>query len=62
MGKIRMTLAEVKLWGKTIGAVSWDEDTSLANFERGRAEKILKEVQDVVLSAIQPHKSQSAHE
>ena len=28
-----MTIAEVKLWGKTIGAVSWDENTGLANFE-----------------------------
>lgn len=28
-----MTTAEVKLWGKTIGAVSWDEATGLANFE-----------------------------
>ncbi len=28
-----MTLAQVKLWGKTIGAVSWDEETGLANFE-----------------------------
>ena len=28
-----MTLAEVKLWGKTIGAVSWEEETHLANFE-----------------------------
>lgn len=28
-----MTTAEVKLWGKVIGAVSWDEGTELANFE-----------------------------
>lgn len=28
-----MTLAEVKLWGKTIGAVSWNEETRLASFE-----------------------------
>lgn len=28
-----MTIAEVKLWGKTIGAVSWDEDAGPANFE-----------------------------
>lgn len=28
-----MTLAEVKLWGKTIGAVSWNEEAGLANFE-----------------------------
>lgn len=28
-----MTIAEVKLWGKTIGAVSWDEYAGLANFE-----------------------------
>lgn len=28
-----MTIAEVKLWGKTIGAVSWDEAAGLAHFE-----------------------------
>ncbi len=28
-----MTIAEVKLWGKAIGAVSWDEDAGFANFE-----------------------------
>lgn len=28
-----MTLAEVQLWGKTIGAVSWNEGASFANFE-----------------------------
>ncbi len=28
-----MTNAEVKLWGKTIGAVSWDDTTQSANFE-----------------------------
>lgn len=28
-----MTVAKVNLWGKTIGAVSWDENTALANFE-----------------------------
>ncbi len=28
-----MTTAEIQLWGKTIGAVSWDKETSLANFE-----------------------------
>ncbi len=28
-----MAIAEVRLWGKTIGAVSWDEGTQLANFE-----------------------------
>jgi serine/threonine-protein kinase HipA len=28
-----MTIAEIKLWGKAIGAVSWDEITQLANFE-----------------------------
>lgn len=28
-----MIAAEVKLWGKTIGAVGWDEDSDLANFE-----------------------------
>ena len=28
-----MTIAEVKLWGKTIGAVSWDESVGRGNFE-----------------------------
>ncbi len=28
-----MTVAEVKLWGRTIGAVSWDQDRGFANFE-----------------------------
>lgn len=28
-----MTIAEVKLWGKSIGAVSWDGGTGLAHFE-----------------------------
>lgn len=28
-----MTVAEVELWGRTIGAVNWDQDTGLANFE-----------------------------
>ncbi len=28
-----MTVAEVKLWGRTIGAVGWDADMGLANFE-----------------------------
>lgn len=28
-----MTVAEVRLWGKAIGAVSWDENAKLANFE-----------------------------
>lgn len=28
-----MTIATVRLWGKTIGAVSWDEESSLANFQ-----------------------------
>ena len=28
-----MTVAEVKLWGKTIGAVSWDKDAGRGNFE-----------------------------
>lgn len=28
-----MTVAEITLWGKAIGAVSWDETTQLANFE-----------------------------
>jgi len=32
-----MTIAEIKLWGKAIGAVSWDDNTQLANFEYGPA-------------------------
>jgi len=28
-----MTIAEVKLWGKTIGAVSWDENSERSNFQ-----------------------------
>ncbi len=28
-----MTVAQIKLWGKSIGAVSWDESTGLAHFE-----------------------------
>lgn len=28
-----MTIAEVKLWGKSIGAVAWDEDNRLGHFE-----------------------------
>ncbi len=28
-----MTIAEVKLWSRTIGAVSWDESAGLSNFE-----------------------------
>lgn len=28
-----MTLAEVRLWGRTIGAVAWDEARQLGNFE-----------------------------
>jgi serine/threonine-protein kinase HipA len=28
-----MTTAEVRLWGRAIGAVSWDENTGLAHFE-----------------------------
>ena len=28
-----MTIAEVRLWGKSIGAVSWDEGAGLAHFE-----------------------------
>ncbi len=28
-----MTIAEVKLWGKVIGAVSWDKDVGRGNFE-----------------------------
>ena len=28
-----MTIAQIKLWGKSIGAVSWDESAGLAHFE-----------------------------
>ena len=28
-----MTIARIKLWGKSIGAVSWDESAGLAHFE-----------------------------
>ena len=28
-----MTIARVQLWGKSIGAVSWDESAGLARFE-----------------------------
>jgi serine/threonine-protein kinase HipA len=28
-----VTIAEVKLWGRTIGAVSWNESNQIANFE-----------------------------
>ena len=28
-----MTVAEVRLWGRTIGAVSWDDERGAANFE-----------------------------
>jgi len=28
-----MTIAEVSLWGRTIGAVSWDENAGRANFQ-----------------------------
>ena len=28
-----MTVAEVRLWGRTIGAVSWDDDRGFAHFE-----------------------------
>ena len=28
-----MTVAEVNIWGRTIGAVSWDDDQRIANFE-----------------------------
>jgi serine/threonine-protein kinase HipA len=28
-----MTIAQVKLWGKSIGAVNWDKDAGLAHFE-----------------------------
>src|SRR5690606_5466110 len=28
-----MTVASVNLWGRTIGAVSWDESRGVANFE-----------------------------
>lgn len=31
-----MTTAEIKLWGRTIGAVSWDENAGFANFEYQR--------------------------
>ncbi len=31
-----MTVAEVKLWGRTIGAVSWDDASGFANFEYDR--------------------------
>lgn len=31
-----MTIAEVKLWGKTIGAVSWNENKGYASFEYDR--------------------------
>ena len=33
MGRRRMTGALVMLWGRTIGAVSWDESAGLGNFE-----------------------------
>ena len=32
-----MTVAEVRLWGTTIGAVNWDDDRSVANFEYDQA-------------------------
>jgi serine/threonine-protein kinase HipA len=28
-----MTVAEVKIWDKSVGAVAWDEKTGLASFE-----------------------------
>ncbi|NIA26590.1 MAG: type II toxin-antitoxin system HipA family toxin, partial [Desulfobulbaceae bacterium] len=28
-----MTIAQVRLWGKDIGAVSWDDGAGLAHFE-----------------------------
>jgi serine/threonine-protein kinase HipA len=28
-----MTVAEVKLWGKTIGAISWDDGAGRGNFQ-----------------------------
>ena len=28
-----MTIARVQLWGKSIGAVNWDEGVGLARFE-----------------------------
>lgn len=31
-----MTIAQVKLWGKSIGAVSWDEHAGIAHFEYER--------------------------
>ena len=31
-----MTIAEVRLWGRTIGAVSWDDDQGLGAFEYAR--------------------------
>jgi len=33
LGERGMTVAEVKLWERTIGAVSWDSDADLAHFE-----------------------------
>lgn len=33
MASNQSTIAEVVLWGRTIGAVSWDDDRQLANFE-----------------------------
>jgi hypothetical protein len=32
-----MTVANVNLWGRTIGAVSWNDDSKLAHFEYGPA-------------------------
>jgi serine/threonine-protein kinase HipA len=28
-----MQVAEVKIWGKLVGAVAWDEETGYATFE-----------------------------
>jgi len=33
LGQRRVSIAEVKLWGRTIGAVSWDESAGRGNFE-----------------------------
>lgn len=33
MASNKTNIAEVKLWGRTIGAVHWDEERGLANFE-----------------------------
>ena len=33
---MKMTIARVELWGRTIGAVSWDRDKSCGYFEYDR--------------------------